>query len=214
MTTPSNKPKRKIMVLGNSTEMKSVAEVMKDAGAVHLTEAVHEVPEINVDMAAAEANLFAKMIAVHTIVSSAKLLHTKCEPITEITPYIKSIASMMEFFLQVHALDDPTPVAISAPQLGYSLRMFSYVKGATREIFTVINPEIIYIKKMVFSYEGCLSLPKMNYKLKRGNIVKLKGLDVHGYTKTHKGHDLLAHIFLHELDHLNGITIDMVGQKT
>lgn len=149
---------------------------------------------------------------VRTLPDDSLILHTKCDPVLEITENIKAIARIQEFFLQLHALDKPTPLAISAPQLGYLLRMFSYVKGAEREIITVINPEIVYEKKIKFSREGCLSIPGRNYELKRASIMKIRGLDVDGHITVHKGHDSTAFIFRHEIDHLNGITVDMKGK--
>lgn len=147
--------------------------------------------------------------------SGSKMLHTKCKAVKEITPAVKAFARVLEIYLVEHWHDSPHPVAISAPQLGKSVRMFSYVTNAAMdeiEIHTVVNPELVYEKKLRFVTETCLSIPGRSFKLKRGKIVKIRAGLLNGLTRTFKSHDIIAQMFLHELDHLNGITIDTIGQ--
>ena len=60
--------------------------------------------------------------------------------------------------------------------------------------------------------EGCLSFPQMFLKIKRSKEVEIKALTKQGKDIHIKVQGILARIFQHEIDHLNGILfIDHVG---
>lgn len=145
--------------------------------------------------------------------SGAKILHTKCRSVEKVTPATKALAQALEDYLKTHQHDDPRPIGIAAPQLGKSIRMFSYILNVSGETLTLINPELMYEKKLHLTRETCLSIPGRVYKIKRGRVVKIRGMLVNGSTRSFKSHGTTAQVFLHELDHLNGITIDTVGER-
>lgn len=101
-------------------------------------------------------------------------------------------------------------VGLAAPQVGLPLRLF------------VANPaggpdpdqEAVYISPVVeeqsgqmIEDEGCLSLPGLNCKIKRANVVTLTATDLDGQRFRQTGEELIARIFQHETDHLNGLLI-------
>ena len=105
-------------------------------------------------------------------------------------------------------------VAIAAPQVGYSLRIFM----VSRKIFTTenkntvvndavfINPVIIKkSRKKVESDEGCLSIDTWYGKTKRAEKVTIRAYNEKGERVERGASGLLAQIFQHEIDHLNGI---------
>ncbi len=105
-------------------------------------------------------------------------------------------------------------VAIAAPQIGYSLRMFIVskkvfiVKDQTKDAkdLVCINPTITKIsRKKIESEEGCLSVDTWYGKTKRAEKVSIKAYDEKGVSFERGASDLLAQIFQHEIDHLNGI---------
>ena len=53
--------------------------------------------------------------------------------------------------------------------------------------------------------EGCLSFPGLVYETPRAFRAVAKGFNVHGEPVTIEGSELLARVFQHETDHLNGI---------
>ena len=53
--------------------------------------------------------------------------------------------------------------------------------------------------------EGCLSIPDFREEVRRARRVRVRGLDRTGRPVEIEGQDLLARIFQHELDHLNGV---------
>lgn len=107
-------------------------------------------------------------------------------------------------------------VAICAPQIGESLRIF-VVSGRTLAEMAgeenirfpdrvFINPEIVKIsKKTDWVDEGCLSLRYLYGKVRRATKVRVSAYDETGAKFELGGSGLLAQIFQHEIDHMNGI---------
>ena len=105
-------------------------------------------------------------------------------------------------------------VAIASPQLGISWRMFVISKRAfamekkqgLKSDLVFINPEIISKskdKKLV--PEGCLSVRWLYGNTRRASRVKIRAYDENGKKFEMIGTGLLAQIFQHEVDHLDGI---------
>ena len=59
--------------------------------------------------------------------------------------------------------------------------------------------------RSVEEYEGCLSLPGLLYPVVRAAAVEGGGLDARGRPVSIEASDLLARVFQHEIDHLDGI---------
>jgi len=100
-------------------------------------------------------------------------------------------------------------VAIAAPQLGESLRIFVVSKKVNKkfeEDLVFINPEIIRIgKQKKVMQEGCLSVRWKYGDVKRSTTASVRALNEQGNEFVMNGRGLLAQIFQHETDHLNGI---------
>lgn len=113
-------------------------------------------------------------------------------------------------------------IAIAAPQIGEGLRIFvvsgtvyaimkSSEKDSSRlerrglpdEIY--INPEIIKTsKRRKKMEEGCLSVRWLYGKVSRAEKVTIRAWNEKGEEFTRGGSGLLAQIFQHEIDHLDG----------
>ncbi|MDB5254834.1 MAG: peptide deformylase, peptide deformylase [Candidatus Nomurabacteria bacterium] len=100
-------------------------------------------------------------------------------------------------------------VAIAAPQLGESLRIFVVGKRVNKkyeEDLVFINPEIIRFGKVkAIMQEGCLSVRWKYGDVKRATTASVRALNAEGNEFVMNGRGLLAQIFQHETDHLNGI---------
>lgn len=107
-------------------------------------------------------------------------------------------------------------IAIAAPQIGESLRIFMVSgkvlatlegkEGAQEEDLVFINPRITRIsKENKESDEGCLSVRYLYGKVKRAVKASVIAYDEDGIEFKRDGHGLLAQVFQHEIDHLNGI---------
>jgi peptide deformylase len=141
------------------------------------------------------------------------ILREKAEkvPIVSIsTPHIQTIIADMKEAL---AREDDG-VAIAAPQIGQSLRIF-VVSGKVlsqntpekiSDDLVFINPEILKLsKEKKMMAEGCLSVRYLYGNVERSTKATLRAYDEKGQLFERGGSGLLAQIFQHETDHLDGI---------
>ena len=104
-------------------------------------------------------------------------------------------------------------VALAAPQIAISRRMFvvnphvfTLVKVEGPQETTFINPKIVFMSKdRKGMEEGCLSVRPLYGKVKRASRVTVEAYNDRGEKFTMEGTGLLAQIFQHEIDHLDGI---------
>lgn len=127
------------------------------------------------------------------------VLKTATEPIIEISESVKSLISDLE---QTTAIAGRAGVA--ANQIGVSLRAFGYhVDGVVGHL---INPEILEKSgELVELDEGCLSLPEIWSKTPRYTKVSIRGKTITGEVLEIQAEGLLAQVFQHEVDHLDGL---------
>lgn len=97
-------------------------------------------------------------------------------------------------------------VGLAANQVGYQKRLFvMHTDGILRYCF---NPEILDMSSEVkFELEGCLSYPKSYLEVARPLQITVQYKDSQGGNKIETLEGLSARCYLHELDHLNGITM-------
>ncbi|MGA2529116.1 MAG: peptide deformylase [Acidimicrobiales bacterium] len=105
----------------------------------------------------------------------------------------------------VETMRDAPGVGLAAPQVGIERRIFVYDVGEGAQ--TVINPEIVESSGEWEYEEGCLSVPELHWPIVRPKEVHLVGLDLEGNEISVEADELLARVFQHELDHLNGILL-------
>ena len=98
---------------------------------------------------------------------------------------------------------DAPGVGLAAPQLGVSLRVFTY--WVDDELGHLVNPVLDLSDEQQDGEEGCLSVPDLTFECKRARSVVAKGMNMHGEPVTLEGSDLLARCVQHETDHLDGI---------
>jgi peptide deformylase len=160
--------------------------------------------------------------------AGAEVLREIAKPLPEelfgSTELSRLIADMSE------ALDKkPEGVALAAPQVGVSYRLFIVRKDRTLplppsdalggptaksdlavrppqpEVEVYINPEIIKTsRKKTYADEGCLSVDGVYGVTKRHERVTVRARRIDGSQFERGGGGLLAQIFEHEIDHLNG----------
>ena len=98
-------------------------------------------------------------------------------------------------------------LGLSANQCGVFERVF--IVGNEEIVIVCINPKVIKVSEdLIKDNEGCLSFPGLFLKIERASSVEVEYYDYQGkkYNTTFTG--LTARCFLHELDHMNGITMD------
>ena len=94
-------------------------------------------------------------------------------------------------------------VGLAGPQVGVSLRIFTYDDGETGPR-VMLNPELVDADVEIVEDEGCLSIPGPFHPTARFRRITCRGLDVRGRPIDVVGEALLARIFQHETDHLDG----------
>jgi len=98
---------------------------------------------------------------------------------------------------------DAPGLGLAAPQLGVSLRVFTY--DVDDEVGHLINPSLDLTDEEQDGEEGCLSLPGLTFDCKRALGVVAKGFNMHGDPVVIEGTELLSRCVQHETDHLDGI---------
>ncbi len=77
-------------------------------------------------------------------------------------------------------------------------------RSAALQRFALLNPEIVSSSGSWKMEEGCLSVPGKYGFVERFTDIKLAGLDKRGRSLRVKAWGFLAHVFQHEVDHLDG----------
>jgi len=99
-------------------------------------------------------------------------------------------------------------VGLAAPQVNISKRMFIIDVGIideTAEAEAFINPQILSAEGSDTMEEGCLSIPDVNADVTRPFKLKVLYQTLAGETIEEEMEGLLARVYQHELDHLNGV---------
>jgi peptide deformylase len=96
-------------------------------------------------------------------------------------------------------------LGLAAPQVGVPARMFVWdVDGASG---SVLNPVLVDPEGRCSSEEGCLSLPGVSVTVERHASATLVGVSADWNPMRAAGAGLLARVWQHELDHLDGLTL-------
>lgn len=98
-------------------------------------------------------------------------------------------------------------IGLAAPQVNFGKRIFVVDTGETKsEKFALINPVIKESSPKLEPYEeGCLSLPGLNADVIRPESILISGYTPRGKEVEIEASGLLARVFQHEYDHLDGI---------
>jgi peptide deformylase len=102
---------------------------------------------------------------------------------------------------------------LAAPQVGVLKRLIVVSPtGQAADAMALVNCVIRDREGNVEAEEGCLSLPGVNVRVRRAKRCRLEALDLAGNPLELEGEDLLARIWQHETDHLDGVLIiDRMG---
>lgn len=146
------------------------------------------------------------------------MLRRKCEPVEEIDGDLIQLLDDM-----ADTMYEAPGVGLAAPQVGSAKRVIVVdIKPRERaqesteeeeillppdrsELIELINPEIVFSDGEITAEEGCLSIPGFVSDVKRKFEVAVEGYNRDGELMEIKCEDLLARVFQHEIDHLNGI---------
>lgn len=129
----------------------------------------------------------------------APVLKKQAKRIQKITDEVLDIVSDM-----LDTLNESKGVGLAANQLDILRRIILVDEG--EDVFCLINPRIVKTEGEEIATEGCLSFPKIIAEVKRAKVIKVKGQTLQGKNICKEIEGLVARIYQHEIDHLNGIT--------
>lgn len=130
------------------------------------------------------------------------ILGKKAEPVKNIDKDILELAQNM-----VQTMHAAPGIGLAAPQVNVSKSIITVdlsVGEKSEDLIILINPELLSQEGEVILEEGCLSVPDIQEKVARPLKVVVKGLDLEGKEKIIEAENLLARVFCHEIDHING----------
>lgn len=139
----------------------------------------------------------------------APVLARPAEPIEHIDDNIKRLADKM-----IDIMLENKGVGLAGPQASVPLQIFVVSLNSTRENAKVyINPTISTSGPLESEKEGCLSVTGVSVKVRRYKNCSITATGLDGKEFTEQAEGLLARVFQHECDHLDGILIvDRIGQ--
>src|SRR5690348_18147449 len=101
------------------------------------------------------------------------VLRTPADPVTDFDDDLRRLVADLE-----DTVREPGRAGVAAPQIGVSLRVFSYNVGG--RVGHLVNPELSQFEGAQDDEEACLSLPGMGFATPRAASVTATGLDAYG----------------------------------
>ncbi|HSF27357.1 MAG TPA: peptide deformylase [Actinomycetes bacterium] len=136
------------------------------------------------------------------------VLRTPAAPVVDFDKELRQLVADL-----TDTMRDAPGAGLAAPQLGVSLRVFTY--WVDDELGHLVNPSLDLSDEEQDGEEGCLSFPGLYFDTKRALRVVAKGQDMYGEPVVIEGSDLLARCVQHETDHLDGVLfIDRLDRET
>jgi peptide deformylase len=130
-------------------------------------------------------------------------LRAGAEPIETIDDTVAAVAARM-----LELMHEADGAGLAAPQVGLPWRMFVTKADDRRPDLVYVNPALGELDPEIgVREEGCLSLPGITAEVRRPASATMTALDLQGSEFTLRDDGLLARVWQHEVDHLNGVLI-------
>ncbi|MDD5347680.1 MAG: peptide deformylase [Candidatus Omnitrophica bacterium] len=124
-------------------------------------------------------------------------LRKKAKRVSRVGPgHAKTLSDM------ARQMYDSKGIGLAAPQVGINECLIVVDIGTG--LYKLINPRIVRRQGRQELEEGCLSVPGVYLKVRRARKIRVEALDETGAARTIDAEDLLACVFQHEIDHLEG----------
>ncbi len=130
------------------------------------------------------------------------VLRTPAQDVVEIDDGLRQLADDM-----LATMYEAPGVGLAAPQVGIQKRFFVYDINDGNGPHAVVNPRLSDHRGEWTYEEGCLSVPGLSWPIVRSSHVHLDGLDLDGRPISIDADELLARVFQHECDHLDGVLL-------
>jgi len=143
-----------------------------------------------------------------------RVLHYPDPALSKKAVVVDKFDSGLKSFIKdmMETMCEESGVGLAAPQVGVSSRIILVDTSAGNKenrmpLLTMINPKILEEQGVCSMEEGCLSLPDINVEVKRAEKITVTFMNDKGEEHLMEFEDLSARIILHEIDHLDGLTI-------
>ncbi len=137
------------------------------------------------------------------------VLRRRAQPVPQVTDEVRAVAQRM-----LQLMHEAPGVGLAAPQVGLSWRLFvANTTGEPANDQVYINPQLSNPSRDLEDYEeGCLSLPDIRAEIRRPRTMTITATGLDGQTFELTNSELLARVWQHEYDHLDGVLIlDRMG---
>jgi peptide deformylase len=129
------------------------------------------------------------------------VLKSRATPVKEFDESLEHLAEEM-----MRVMREAEGVGLAANQIGRLKRIF--VAAHEDEEYAIVNPVIEERSETTEKdIEGCLSIPETRVEVERPTTVTVSGQGPSGEPLRVEAEGLLARIFQHEIDHLDGVLI-------
>lgn len=151
------------------------------------------------------------MVIRNILVNGNPLLRKVSKPVKSVTPEIRKLIDDM-----VDTMYANRGAGLAAVQIGELRRIIVVDISKGKDDLTVlINPKIIKKSKKKTGTEACLSVPGLEGKVSRAQIVKIKAKTLQFNDIEVEAEGYYAVAMQHEIDHLEGVLyIDRVEKGT
>ncbi|HSL57356.1 MAG TPA: peptide deformylase [Acidimicrobiales bacterium] len=122
---------------------------------------------------------------------------------TEVTDIDGALIRLVDDMLDT--MYEAPGIGLAATQVGVEKRLFVYDIDDDPQV--IVNPVISETRGEWVYEEGCLSVPGLSWEIVRPKEVHLTGYDLDGNEVSFEADELLARLFQHELDHLDGVLL-------
>jgi len=129
------------------------------------------------------------------------VLRKKAERVKEINEEIEKLVRDM-----IDTMMEYKGIGLAANQVGVLKRVIVVLPDPSKsEVFAFINPKVIKkSREKSILEEGCLSFPNMFFNISRPKEIEVEGFDIKGDKIQIQAKGIAAHVFQHEIDHLDG----------
>ncbi len=129
------------------------------------------------------------------------VLKSRATPVKDFDESLERLAEDMKRIMR-----ENEGVGLAANQIGRLKRIF--VAAYEDEEYAIVNPVIEERSEASEKdIEGCLSIPEIRVEVERSCAVTVSGKDPSGTPVRVEAEGVLARIFQHEIDHLDGVLI-------
>ena len=106
------------------------------------------------------------------------VLRVRCREVSEFDPKLRKLASDM-----IETMHAAPGVGLAAPQIGLDIRIAVIdlsVGEDPKQIYVIVNPQVVSREGSETAEEGCLSLPGITDKVERPTLVTVHAQDLEG----------------------------------